>query len=107
MKAVPEVSKSRPRRRRWRRPSLFGEAKRSYQLSQACLGREDHAAKVSVSATIEPRSGETTFEWHDEFTGQSGPLGTVSYPESGPAVKALFTQLRAWRESCESGGGRC
>src|SRR5581483_4241238 len=74
------------------------------RLAQACRGRENHAALFSLSAERDPASGDTLLHWTDDFTGQTGSLGSLQPEETRPIVRALFEQLRAWRSRCENHG---
>lgn len=75
--------------------------KLSYQLAQACLGRENHADLFFLRAVRLPQ-GRTRLEWIDRFLHQHGPLATIDPFEVDPVVRKLFTQLRTWRERCEN-----
>lgn len=77
--------------------------KLAYRLAEACRGRENHAALFRLSAERDPASGDSLLDWTDEFTGQTGRLGSLEPEEVAPVVRALFAQLRAWRSRCESG----
>lgn len=80
--------------------------KLAYRLQQACLGRENHAALFSLSAERDPATGDTLLLWTDDFTGQTGRLGSLEPAEVAVIVGALFAQLRGWRMRCESGPAR-
>lgn len=89
---------------------LTHAARRAHQeslarrLSQAYLGRENHAASFSLAAVVDPACGDTLLQWTDEFTAESGWLGRLRPKETRPIVLALFAQLRAWRQRCDNYG---
>lgn len=76
----------------------------AYRLSETLRGRENHAALVSLACEWNRAAGNALLSWSDEFTGQSGWLGSLQPEEVAPVVRELFERLRAWRTRCEYGG---
>ncbi len=74
----------------------------SEKLNAACAGREDHAARVTLSSAVNRRDRLARLRWTDDETGESGFLGHIDLDESLLVVQALFEQLRAWRTLCEA-----